>query len=767
MTNITDKFGNVLYTLKYKRGYFSAQFFNVYGRSASYGSQSYVNKESFQSWTSNDFPGNLTGQLDSPVYLDSIIGGDIKVKFSSAADSRLRQDKLYPNLNFSKLEQATPGFSSTYEDYAGRTNQRQLGYRPFYYLESDDKDIYQYVYQYNADRNHKELINPVELTCGYALNYILIYNTYNPDYFIRINFDYDFSSRMHLTKLSIKEPKSDGYADSKSYDFSYNDYSRLPSDYLSRAIDHWGYYNGTEYTVPITNYTTFYKQREPHRSYNTLGMLTQIKYPTGGVSQIMYDTNTYTQKLNENRDAYIEENKDGGGVRVYSITEYEDESLSTIIKKKSFSYDDPKTYQSSGILFASPKYVWYDWRGTPAFGNAQAYLSTFRASSLIPHSNSFGPAIGYSYIREENLDGGYTIYHYSNIEPLQDLPYSVKFSDKGNFPNQHFTERGYLRGKLLDVTNYNSNNKKVDKISYTYRDCGNEQDSVITSDIGVVGSNYYCAWIGGIYTLRYATLKPATITHTIYNNASPNDSIVTTDSYTYSYNKNFSTVFNSTFNNKANTTLVTQHLQKRGNDSERTLYSYYGDSNYNKLAPNFHVLCPTGQTTIINNQRTEYTETKYQEITTPSNVKVPVPAATIKHYSSYSDTLYTYTDYTNTGLLSHCVSKNGDKISFGYDNSGNYLLWKAVGHNFYSHGKFPSSNVFIPGKLRDTFRMQLYNTQEMNFTLYSYDYLFGINSITLPDASMTTYKYKGGKLSSIIDNEGKEIQSFEYNYKNQ
>lgn len=647
---------------------------------------------------------------------------------------------------------------------------------PGFRLRDDQGYIYQFGYDANAIDYTIDFFRASELynkesfiaTSWYLTkitdNHIIIYNTYNPDYFIRINFDYDFSSRMHLAKLSIKEPRGDGYSDSKSYDFSYNNYDKLPVDYLTRAIDHWGYYNGTEYTVPITNYTTFFKQREPHRSYNSLGMLTKIKYPTGGVSKIMYDTNTYTQKLNENRVAYIKENKDGGGVRVHSITEYEDESLSTIIKKKSFSYYDPKTNNSSGILFASPKYVWYDWRGTPAFGNAQTYLSTFRTSSLIPLSNSFGPAIGYSYIREENLDGSYTILHYSNIEPSQDLPYSVKFSDKANFPNQHFTERGYLRGKLLDITNYNSKSQKVDKTSYTYKDCGNNQDSILVTDIGVVGSNYYCAWIGGIYTLRYTTLKPTTITHTIYNKTSPNDSIVTTDSYTYSYNKNFNTVFNSTFNNKANTTLITQHLQKRGNETERTVYSYNGDSNYNKLAPNFHVLCPAGQITTRNNQQTENAETKYQEITTTSNVKVPVPAATIEHYNSCSDTLYIYTDYTNTGLLAHCISQNGNKISFGYDNTGNYLLWKAVGHDFYSHGKFPSPNVFLPGKLRDTFRMQLYNTSEMNFTLYSYDYLFGINSITLPDASMTTYKYKGGKLSSVIDNAGKEIHSFYFIY---
>lgn len=347
------------------------------------------------------------------------------------------------------------------------------------------------------------------------------------------------------------------------------------------------------------------------------------------------------------------------------------------------------------------------------------------------------------------------------------MTYSVKFSDKGNFPNQHFTERGYLRGKLLDITNYNSNYKKVDKTSYTYRDCGNEQDSIVTADIGVVGSDYYCAWIGGIYTLRYTTLKPATITHTIYNDASPNDSIVTTDSYTYLYKRNFSTIFNSTYNNKTNTTFVTQHLQKRGNESYQTNYSYNGDDAYSKLAQNFHVLCPASQIVFRNNQQVENRTTTYQEIITSTQKNVPVPSATLKTYGNNTDTLYLYKSYTNTGLLSHCISHDGLKMSFGYDSSGNYLLWKSIGNEFYTHSKFSSSNIFIPGKLRDSFRYQLYDMTDTQFTLYSYDYLFGINSITKSDASITTYKYKGGKLSSIIDNRNKEIQSFEYNYKNQ
>ncbi|GAA3921347.1 hypothetical protein GO495_01200 [Chitinophaga oryziterrae] len=84
----------------------------------------------------------------------------------------------------------------------------------------------------------------------------------------------------------------------QSYEFTYENSIYLPNRVTSKAVDHWGYYNGqTGNTTLIPSYTSntgtyvvgaFRQTVEP---YAQAGVLKKIKYPTGGSTLFEYESN--------------------------------------------------------------------------------------------------------------------------------------------------------------------------------------------------------------------------------------------------------------------------------------------------------------------------------------------------------------------------------------------------------------------------------------------------------------------------------------------
>lgn len=116
-------------------------------------------------------------------------------------------------------------------------------------------------------------------------------------------FTYDYSSG----RLTLKTFRQDGSAgvNPGKYEFSY--YRGNIPNIISKDIDHWGFYNrsynitliptykyvaymgGNNYTVNTFNGAN----REPDLEGVRSGILSQMKQPTGGVSEFDYELNTY------------------------------------------------------------------------------------------------------------------------------------------------------------------------------------------------------------------------------------------------------------------------------------------------------------------------------------------------------------------------------------------------------------------------------------------------------------------------------------------
>ena len=91
----------------------------------------------------------------------------------------------------------------------------------------------------------------------------------------------------------------------------------MPSDYLTSCVDHWGYYNGKAYKHADWSYASNMETfRNPDFSYTPIGILNEIVYPTGGVTDFEYEPNTYSKKLSNDRQNISEMEGVGGGLRI-------------------------------------------------------------------------------------------------------------------------------------------------------------------------------------------------------------------------------------------------------------------------------------------------------------------------------------------------------------------------------------------------------------------------------------------------------------------
>jgi len=106
-------------------------------------------------------------------------------------------------------------------------------------------------------------------------------------------FSYDTGAS---TRLFLKSVKESGIP---AYEFQYD--SRKSIGYDLTSTDHWGYYNGfTEgsriaTTFSVNNKEYFGLNRETDSIYIAAGILTQVKYPTGGTANFEFEPNTYSK----------------------------------------------------------------------------------------------------------------------------------------------------------------------------------------------------------------------------------------------------------------------------------------------------------------------------------------------------------------------------------------------------------------------------------------------------------------------------------------
>ena len=758
LTKVTDRLGNVLFDLTYERGIFFAQAFNSYEYSSfdehesGWGSVSY-GEDNY------NFP--YTIQLDAPVFLKEINAKNgVKISFNRQFSGQTLSDLyqndpqgiLRPDNWYSKLmEQIMP--DNTYP-YPGM---------PFYYLQSNEFSSYHYP---GSDTLYTDKL--LERMGLYKLNQVSVYEPDQSGTYNIFRFTYSNpTERMYLTGISKNNYIMGSLTSNAKYSLEYNNFNQLPLNCITTAVDHWGLYNGRgTYGIPRTR-MAIENKRSCDNDKMKYGTLTKITYPTGGSSVIDYEPNDYSLVLSLDRQSMEQQTGIGGGIRVKSITEYDDSTCSKILKRRLFSYTKPNTGLSSGQQFATPKYSWPNWTARND-GNVQITTSTIRYASIVPLTNSYGLNVGYSYVTETNEDGSSKIYHYHNISdgPMDLLQTDAPFNSSAPSPYDKFSEKGYGRGKLLSVIQKDSLGNKVASTTYNYRTTSVIDDWVYAANLkchfGHVGANTY-SYSGRKYRIYYKRYDLAGKNDTLFYSDGTQSTM--SESYTYG---DYIIQMTSPFTHESSARLLQQKNSTKGSQNYTENYYYPLDNGYTSIvsmAKQSYYLPVVKTERYYDGTMIESDSYSYSSYTiNGQSQKLPNSYNTTK--KGNTETLVNYLDYTNTGQPQRYKEINGPQTYISWAYYDNYLMCKYQGP-IYSTPSFGNNQIFSVNSLLPTIKGLSNQSYPGLFTGYTYYDSNNISSLTTENGITTFYHFNSKRqLDGILDNNNNLIQQFEYNFKN-
>lgn len=395
-------------TFEYERKNFVNQMYVSYLEHASGFSYSWSSGFQYFNYSSSNFNRTypdaiFQGQLISPVYLKKIITPANTVNFISSPTKELRYNAENGGLNLF---------------YYNNPYQAQLSKDPttfLPYLKHWDSKTRQI--NTNIDLSYPSCLD--NLT-WYQLDDIYISNAQQSD-IKGYTMEYSRNPNQRLTLFAVKEHNGGDIGSYKAYSLKYYNMESLPQ-YLELSTDHWGYFNNTK-AEEVSNLTKdFYRRPATDLATALAGTLQSITYPTGGVTEFIYEQHRYSARLDENRWAKLitSEPKIAGGLRIKSTINYPG-GIDNNATKFSKSYD----YGESGILEGITKYSFTDYdmliRNRQNGTYSHTGIDIKSSQSVLPcTNNSLGCHIGYSRVTETSSDGSRIEYKFTNFDSSGD-----------------------------------------------------------------------------------------------------------------------------------------------------------------------------------------------------------------------------------------------------------------------------------------------------------------------------------------------------------
>ncbi|MDR2292456.1 MAG: RHS repeat protein [Prevotellaceae bacterium] len=489
LTQIKSADGADIISFTYERGPFVSQLYR------SYNSYSYSGYHG-SGWVTTNIEKD--GTLISPVYLKSITcSNGVEITFSYTQSN----DIQYSNDNYISLFH-----HASADDYKllGKTGAIPR-FQPF--PPSNKYDRIQWL-----------KLDTICVRMALDANIRLLHLIYNNN----------SSERLFLESLKIYG--ENWLIPPMNYTFSYKNKNRLPAQYLTCITDHWGFNNGKTY--PSNGFNSQYKS--PDAYYTNSGVLSEIKYPTGGTTQFEYELHDYDKVVNtKNRSVITNQSGLASGLRIKKIiTNHLTENTVT---REFFYRETPTSSTSSGILNMLPQYF-YSVSGKDC-DNKSFSMSFTRSMPVIPLTkDNEGLYIGYTYVCEQvsNGNSGYTQYHYTN----HDNGHSDVLLPNGKwhrdiFPSDPHCSRYFERGRLKKETFYNAEGQTVavnETVWNRYGSQGEDNPRALFFEGLMVGYDYCSTAAYLHYCYKFL---PSQKTKTVYNSIGQNPVVTITD---YSYN---------------------------------------------------------------------------------------------------------------------------------------------------------------------------------------------------------------------------------------
>jgi len=749
ITNIKNHLGKILYTFTYERDGYNAQFYH--STSSTKFNGVFTGNGLFDGECLNITGGehSLPGMLISPVYLR---------KITSLSGQQLNFNRAYcPNPFYDK--NTGPLFTQLTNFANNVIVPNNWAFSTFFTHLAEYSGGYTNVSSLIGKLQWRYLAS---ITGAANVSFQTNYAAYQTE-------------RLNLNGVTI---------DDKVYKFEYDRFNQLPIT-LSRAFDHMGYFDGTEYPLPTqTTHASHYNQRQTHSDRIKIGSLKKIIYPTKGFTEFTYEPHSYSRYVNDERTSLTTvSNSIIGGLRVKQIVTNDGKGNT---QTKSYRYIknytlDPSGTVSSGILSNLPKYYWPNWRISSASGSMSGYLSEtiFSTNPIVPLGNFFGSHIGYTEVAEVISGSGYILHKFTSNEDYMDEAYSASFNLDPS-PYEVFNDKSLLRGKLKEKSLFDNSNNWVQKTVFDYSTSDPSLTKFVkgTNIIGesCPGNDGNGFMKGNAYKLYYFDNKISK--EEIYYNLEGQSSKVTSN-YIYNYYPNLSTSHGDIFLRSQEQQTYLQSTDSNNEKIEKS-FKYPFDLSCNACGDlvNKRVL-PTiysedkKNSAIISKEQTEYKNF-------PSNLLMPWKTLNAKENNDMEETLI-IDAYDANGNIAQYHTPEGKytSIFWAYNRRYPIIILEGSQINVTSGVASQRTNEIVillntGGAWNTSHQTILDKLQEVRngypghmVTTYTYNPIVdAIKSVTDPKGYTSYYEYDLNKrLEYIKDSAGNVIKRFEYNYR--
>lgn len=709
LTEVKDRFDNTLYEFEYERGMFMVQ-------------ASYMKEDTWETYNNHTYPQrwdnfNCALCLNSPVYLSCI-------KMPMSNDS----------ISFKQDNNRILGFQDFYSSFHYDMNKlRSLAAisdnhnEIFYFLQSSNNYVLPFQ---NPMATYADKLNCPLKSMGFRpLKNVEIYT--NGKKQGSYDFEYtDSSQRLFLKSISV----TNGGARKNGYRFRYNNPELLPKEYIYIGTDDWGYYNNCDTT-----------NQSPNLELTKYGMLKEITYPTGGLTEIEYGQNHYSSYFDRERNIMQYNPGLAGGLTVTSLRNYEDSTKTRILSSKTFDYCD-------GQLYSQPKHV-CNW--VSLNGNVMLHISNY--NSIVPLCNSFGPHIGYSSVYENQEDGSYTRYYYQNIDICRDEPPVISTSPTPS-PFDVFSDRGYKRGKITQIDNFDNRGYLMSGILYMYRTDDVESKFVYNTNIQMrqavsAGSSasgaYYTGGVYKMYYPKYDVVKMLVKTR--------HEADIIAD--LTEYEKRDTTVV--AFNETVDIRQCMSETVTRGEDILTTVYGYPNyDAGVNAVMTSQFYIPATSVRRYYNGMLLDGKKTIFGFC---GQVPVPMYDLAFKSDESVADTVARYISYSPTFRLMEMTDVHGISHKYFWDSKDRLT---ATAANSSPNISVNSNAATSEGVVNSPNPLEVFGSEPTNTTSCIYNERGLISSITSANRLTSRYYYDTfGRLASVKDRDENVVSEYDYNYR--
>lgn len=580
-------------------------------------------------------------------------------------------------------------------------------------------------------------------------------------------------SSLRLQLLDVTQANGDAYT------FTYNS-TPLPKK-NSFAQDYWGFYNGqlnNSSLVPdptALNHPelgTNGNNRNANLSFCKAGILEQIKYPSQGTANFIYELNEFDRYQMSDYPTTASTIQ-GCGLRIKSITF--NDNINSGINNTTYSYSGGKLINDIKLV-RQISYITHD--GTN--GNNSLMYSSWTYNSISANgvfsSNPLASinGVGYSQVTKQNFDNnnnslGSTVTQYYNNIDIHNPTIATRFISCGIPAVRDITQPE--NGSVQSVDIYDNLNNHLKNIvnSYTLSNSllrygarilpGTTLYYMTPSDYS---DNYIQKNLVGYFPIFdvETMLDHSTVTDYDKNG----NTAVTTSNYSYdSYNqivlqrKTNSTYFEEysylyTYNdlsNSVNTALLNSNRLNEISQVQkiRREFNYY---QYKYLSKYINQFTVAGNNIVIGSV------SNYGKLNSDGSV-----------IGSPETTSFDVYDPVNANLLQYTDKGIVHTLLWGYN--GQHIVAEVVGANYNTVSGIITNQSLLNNPSNDNSLRTYLNNLRTSLpnsalvTTYTYSPLIGITSLTNPDNRTNYYEYDMlGRLNLVRDQDQNIIKKYDY-----